>query len=184
MAKLRDYQAKAIAEIFANIRCGMSNNILHLPPGGGKTECAIAVILDCIKNDFPCVVVVRGRELVKNFSHRLDKYKIDHSVYMAGSPRLSARKLIQVASVDTLSARSKYPYADQECLVILDEQHKNYDKVYENYPKAKFIGLSGTPFSDESNRYYHAAVSPIEAYELRDKGVLVDFKIYCPNMVS
>jgi len=184
MARLRPYQQSGIEEIFHHFQSGNHNVILHSATGSGKSEMAAFLAMDCLKNNFPCVFVVRGRELVKNLSERLLKYKINHSVFMSGHPRLNKSKLIQVCSIDTLSARSSFPYSDEEVLLILDEQHKDYTKVFENYKKAFIVGMSGTPFNDKMNQHYHAVVNPIEAYELRDSGVLVPERHYCPHIMD
>lgn len=184
MAQLRNYQQTGIEEIFHHFQSGNNNVILFAAPGAGKSEMGAYLARDCLKNNFPCVFVVRGRELVKNLSQRLSKYQIDHSVYMAGHPRLNKAKLIQVCSIDTLSARSTFPFADQECLLVLDEQHKDYTKIYENYKKGFIVGMSGTPFNDKMNEHYHAVVNPIEAYELRDEGFLVPERHYCPHVMD
>jgi len=164
MVKLRPYQIDAIRQVFMSFKIGETNVILNSPPGSGKTEIATAIIVDCIKNGFPVVFVVRSRELVKNASRRFDRYKIDHSVFMAGSSRLDLSKKVQVCSADTLNARKKYPFNDEECLLVLDEQHKDYSKVIENYPRGFILGLSGTPFNDEMNKYFHRVISPIQSY--------------------
>jgi len=184
MARLRPYQQTGIEEIFHHFQSGNHNIILYSATGSGKSEMAAFLAMDCLKNNFPCVFIVRGRELVKNLSNRLSKYQIDHSVYMAGHPRLDKSKLIQVCSIDTLSSRSNFPYSDEECLLILDEQHRDYTKVFENYKKSFIVGMSGTPFNDKMNQHYHAVVNPIEGYELRDAGVLVHDKHYCPHIMD
>lgn len=181
---LRKYQLDAIDEIFLSFKMHETNVILNSPPGSGKTTIASAIIKDCIKNNFPVVFCVRSRELVKNASRTLDRYKIDHSVFMAGSPRFNKSKLIQVCSADTMNARKDYPFSDKECLLILDEQHKDYSKVIEAYSRGFILGLSGTPYNHEMNKYFHRIITPVEAYELRDQGYLVDFVTYCPNIMD
>lgn len=184
MASLRDYQERGIEEVFHHFQSGNNNVILYAAPGAGKSEMSAYVARDCLKNNFPCVFYVRGRELVKNLSNRLTKYKIDHSVFMSGHPRMDKSKRIQICSIDTASARNEYPFSDVECMLILDEQHKDYEKVYSNYKHAFIMGMSGTPFNEKMNKNYHAIVNPIEAYELRDAGFLVPDKHYCPHIMD
>lgn len=150
--------------------------------GSGKSECAAYLAQEAAKDSLPVVMVVRGRELVKNLSERLDRYGIDHSVFMAGHHRLDKTKLIQICSVDTMKSRGKFPFSERQALVILDEAHKAYDSIYENYPIQYIIGLTATPYADMSN--YEGYVCPIEAYELRDMGALVPEKIYCPHVID
>lgn len=132
---------------------------------------------------FPVVFVVRRRELVKNASRRFTKNGIDHSVYMAGSWQFDGKKLVQVCSADTLTARSKYPYSEGGCLLILDEAHLNYKKVIDQYPNAFIIGATATPFTDHVAEY-EGFVQPIEPYEIRDQGYLVPDKFYCPHVIN
>lgn len=182
--KLRDYQIRSVQEIFDHFHKGNKAVILYAQTGAGKSQIAAYLANDCLKHNFPCVMIVRGRELVKNLSNRLNKYSVPHSVYMAGSNRYDPGKLIQICSVDTLNSRSRFPYADQECLVILDEQHRNYDPIYESYKSAFFLGLSGTPFNTSQNKNYNEVVCPIMGFELRDSGYLVPEITYVPHLVD
>lgn len=178
--KLRDYQEDGVAQIYSEWRT-KRKLILWCNMGGGKSEMAAYIAQDAQK-DIPVLMVVRGRELVKNLSNRLDKYKINHSVFMAGSPRLDKSKNIQIASIDTMISRNEFPFKDRQCIVILDEAHKDYEAIFENYPTQYILGLTATPFSDMS--MYDGYVCPIEPWELRDKGVLVPDKIYCPHVID
>lgn len=179
--KLRDYQSDAINTIYHKWKT-KRRLLLWCTMGGGKTEMASYIVQDAIKDNMPVVMIVRGRELVKNLSQRLDKYKIDHSVFMAGHYKNDARKLVQIASIDTMISRNRFPHSDRQSIVILDEAHKDYKKVYDMYPIQYMLGLTATPFSDMSN--YHDYVCPVEPYELRDIGFLVPEKIYAPHVID
>ncbi len=150
--------------------------------GAGKTTIAAWMIERSLKYKYPTMFVVRGRELVKNASETLDKYKIDHSINMANHWRRDEKKIVQLASMDTLKSRKNYPFLGKNPLIFLDEMHKNYDEIFEMYPDAFIIGMSATPFNDNSN--YFAYVSPIAGYELRDQGFLVPEKVYCPHIMD
>ena len=60
--------------------------------------------------------------------------------------------------------------------------HKDYSIVFEKYPNAIIIGMTGTPFTDMS--MYECFVEPITPQELRDRGYLVPDKIYCPHLMD
>lgn len=143
---------------------------------------AAYIAQDASKDKVPVIMVVRGRPLVNNLSKRLDKYKIDHSVFMAGHHRLDKSKLIQICSVDTMISRDSFPFNDRTAIVILDECHKDYSAIFKNYPTQFILGLSATPFSDMSD--YDDYVCPIEPIELVDKKILVPEVIYCPHVVD
>jgi len=179
--KLRDYQSDAVAQIYSDFK-QYRKILLYMMMGGGKSEVAAYITRDALEDGVPVVMVVRGRELVENLSKRLLKYKIDHSVFMADHYRYDPRKLVQICSIDTMIARKRYPYNDRQCIVIADECHKAYDELHENYKTQFILGLSATPFQEQWN--FDHVIKPIESYELRDSGVLVPDKIFCPNIVD
>jgi superfamily II DNA or RNA helicase len=182
MINLRPYQKQSIAEIDEYFRNGKKRVILRANTGAGKTTIATWMIERSLRYNYPTIFVVRGRLLVSNASETLDKYKIDHSVCMAGHYRYSQKKLVQVCSIDTLKARQNWPFKDQQPLIFLDEMHKDYSDMFEQYPDAFFVGMSGTPYND--NSHYQAVVCPIEGFELRDMGFLVPERIYCPHIID
>lgn len=182
MIKLRDYQNEGVSSLYVKWRT-KKRIIWYGATGSGKGEVISYLAQECLKDGMPVLIMMRGRELVKNISERLDKYKIDHSVYMAGNPRLNKSKLIQVASVDTMHSRGDFIFSDRQCVVILDEQHKDYEKFLEMYPIQYIVGFTGTPFGP-NNHLYHDYMCPIENYELRDSGILVPEKIYCPHVID
>jgi len=178
---LRDYQDDGIASIYHKWRTN-KRIILWAQMGSGKSEMAAYIANDAMKDGMPVVMVVRGRELVKNLSQRLDKYKIDHSVFMAGHHRIDKSKLIQICSLDTMISRNAFPFSDRDCILIADESHKDYKVLFKNYPHQYHLGLTATPFSDMSD--YDDYTQPIEPFELRDQGVLVPDRIYCPHVID
>jgi len=179
--RLRPYQEDAVHLLFSKFKKD-KKIILWAWTGSGKSEVAAYLAQEASRDGLPVVMIVRGRELVKNLSERLDKYKIDHSVFMAGHHRLNKSKMIQVASIDTMKSRETYPFMDRDCLVILDEAHKDYQSVFDSYKTQYILGLTATPFSDMSN--FDDYVVPIEPYELRDMGMLVPEKIFCPHIMD
>jgi len=180
--KLRPYQVQAIDELDSQFSKGSRRGILYCATGSGKTTMASWMIQRAIRYNYPVIFVVRGRLLVQNISETLDKYKIDHSVCMSGHWKFNQEKLVQICSIDTLKARSYWPHKDKEPLIFIDESHFDYSSIFENYPNAFIIGMSGSPFSD--NSMYNFVVKPVDAYEIRDQGYLVPEKIYCPHIVD
>lgn len=180
--KLRPYQELAIAQLDDHFRKGNRRIILWCQTGSGKTTMAAWMIQRALQYDFPVVFVVRGRELVKNASEVLDRYNIPHSINMSGHWRYDQKKIVQVCSIDTLKSRKNYPFTDKEPLIFIDEMHREYKEIYEEYGNAFIVGMSATPFND--NSMYHSYVKPIDGYELRDQGFLVPEKIYCPHVID
>lgn len=178
---LRNYQIDGVEQLYFKWR--VSRRIIWWgATGSGKGEVIAFLAKDCLEDKMPIVIVMRGRELVKNISERLDKYKIPHSVFMAGDLRLDKSKLIQICSVDTMITRDSFPFVDSQAVVLIDEAHKSYDNVFEKYKTQYIVGFTATPFSDMSN--YDDYVNPIQPYELRDIGALVPEKILCPHVID
>lgn len=92
---LRPYQQQTIDQIDQKLREGKKRILMVAPTGAGKTEIMGKMIERSVKHNFPVVFIVRRRELVKNASRRFAKNGIDHSVFMAGSWRFDAKKLVQ-----------------------------------------------------------------------------------------
>lgn len=179
---LRQYQIDAIEQLDQKFREEKRRIVLYCATGGGKTTICAWMVKRALGYSYPVIFVVRGRELVKNASETLDKFKIDHSINMAGHWRYNQSKLAQICSIDTLKSRKNFPFLEKEPLIFIDEAHKDYADIFAYYPNAYIIGLTGTPFTDMSA--YQDYVMPIENYELRDQGFLVPEKIYCPHVID
>lgn len=189
MVQLRDYQQKGKELLYRNIQSGILNNILWLQTGGGKSVLFSDIISDIVKSDSYCVLAVRRRELIKQASANLDKFKIPHGVYMANHHRWKPLEKVQVCSIDTLDARYIYPHSDKKKVaVVIDECHdctprsRKYAKFFNEYPNSPKIGFTATPFTN--NCLWDAIVKPIEAHELRDMGFLVPDRTFVPNIID
>lgn len=182
MIVLRDYQELGVQQIDIEFRKGNKKVLLVASPGAGKTEMAGWMLMRALGYKFPSMFVVRGRDLVNNASKRFDKNGIDHSVFMAGNWRMDDKKLLQVCSIDTMLARKKFIFNDQNVLIFLDEAHLDYSKLTKQYPNAHFIGMTGTPYSDMS--FWDCYVQPREPWQLRDDGHLVPDRVFCPHIID
>lgn len=189
MYNLRDYQEDLIEGIYNNFRSGIKKVIGWAQTGAGKTICFCSITRDSYNMGLPVVIVMRRRKLVDQTSRKLDEFKIPHGVYMANHRRKRPRELVQVCSIDTLSARDMYPHEDKkDKLIILDESHdvtpkgKKYRDLMNRYEGSHMVGFTATPFSD--NSLFQSIVKPIEAHELRDRGYLVPERTWVPNVID
>lgn len=174
--KLRPYQSEAIEIIYSKWR-SKRKLILWMQMGGGKSETASYIVQDCMKDNMPCVLIVRGRELVKNLSERLDKYKIDHSVHMAGHYRFNRSKPIQVCSIDTMMSRNDYPYSDRQCVVILDECFTGDVEILTDNGFVRFDKYSGQKVAQVSNETKRMSfVYPTRIIEKDHDGDIIHLK--------
>ena len=189
MIKLRDYQQQAINDAYQEIKQGNNRNVIKLQTGAGKSVVIKQIIEDFLAHDYNVVIVMRRRTLVNQMSNHLKKWNFAHGVYMASHARYIPRRSVQVCSIDTLNARSKYPHSDKEkTIVIIDEAHdctpsnKSYCRLIEAYKFCKIFGLTATPYSDMS--LWDSITESITGFELMERGFLVPEKTYVPNQID
>ena len=180
---LREYQQQAIDEIYDHFNNGNNRILLYMIMGAGKTNTACKMIYDCMNAGIKVSFIVKRRELIKQTSKVFTSWGISHGVNMANHYMYSPKKLVQLSSVDTLRARKLFPDSD---IIFIDEcQDSNsdtYEEIKEYYKDKKVIGMSGTPFRD--NSYFQAIVNPITAPELVSAGVLTPEKVYAPSTID
>jgi len=186
---LRDYQQQGISEVHEKFQQGLRKVLFALATGGGKTLTFVQLIKNHFDFGLPVVVVVKRRNLVNQTSKVLDNYGIPHGIHMGGHWRKDGSKLVQVCSVDTLSARDIYPHiGNSNTLVIVDESHdarktgKKYNSLFSAYGSCFILGFTATPFGD--NSWFESVVNPIQAYELRDQGYLVPERTFAPATID
>lgn len=143
MQPLRDYQARAVAQVRAQWTAGKRRVLLVSPTGSGKTR--MGEELACA---FRSVVwLAHRRELIRDASERLRAQlgALEVGVIAPGEPS-SPYSRIQVATVQTLLARDLRPEAE---LVVFDEAHhfraNDWSKVSEHYGRALHLLLTATP---------------------------------------
>lgn len=184
MVQLRDYQIRAINQLYDAIRSGNRRLLWVLPTGAGKSSIAAYFVKKCIEKEKRVLFFVHSKELVDQFAERLrNQFHVLSGVIMAGvTPDPS--KLVQVASVQTL-ARRDMPDAD---VVIIDETHRaeanTYKKVMEAYPDAVVVGLTATPYRGDGKglgELFQTIVHPVKIRELIGLGHLVGTKVYVPR---
>lgn len=173
--KLRDYQINLVDKI------KISHNehksvVCYLPTGGGKTESAIALILEYKARGGTILFVVNREPLVEQSLKRMAKYGIDAGVIKCGYP--VEDKPVQIAMIQTWNRRPKLhkPYD----LVIIDECHGAvagiYDSLFAQEHK-KIIGLTATPYTNDKNKKladrFQSIVSEVQTIDLVNRGYLV-----------
>lgn len=165
---LREDQMRVIAKALTN-GCGL----LHVATGGGKSECAAAII-KTLKSE-RCLFLVHTKQLLKQARDRiaLRLGTIEEHIGVIGDGRFDP-KHITVATVQSLTrVRSEAQkrviakYLKTIGLLILDETHhasaKSFYRLLQRIDAPWRFGLSGTPFglADGKGLLVEAAFGPV-----------------------
>jgi superfamily II DNA or RNA helicase len=153
VAKLRDYQARAVHDLRMAVGTGHKTPLLVAPTGSGKTVIAGEIIRRARERFQQVLFLAPRRELVYQVCGRLDRLGLYYGVIMAGEDP-SLLPSIQVASLATLHARAIQRdriYMPQANLVLVDEAHIGIGgkahSIIDHYRSegAVVIGLTATP---------------------------------------
>ena len=153
---LRSYQQKAKQEIFETWD-KVNSVMFQMPTGTGKTRLFTSVIHDINvysiqrKEPVKILIIAHRTELIDQIDENLERYKIAHGIIVGGREK-DYTLPVQVASIQTLT--NVHNIGDAEKLnaqfVIIDEAHHalaaTYKKLWKMYPKAKFLGVTATPW--------------------------------------
>jgi DNA repair protein RadD len=184
MLRLREYQEVNMDGLREGFAAGHRAQMLYLPTGGGKTEIAISMLHHAAELGRRSAMVMDRRVLCDQTSRRLDKYKIDHGVMMAGHWRFHTYKSIQICSAQTLEKRGSFPGLK---LLIVDEAHNTRASVTEfikNHPEVKVVGLSASPFTKGLAGIYSNVVSKTTTKQLVDMGMLAPLRVFIAKEID
>jgi DNA repair protein RadD len=181
---LRPYQDISISALRDGFQRGHRCQMFYLPTGGGKTECAISLLDLAAKKGTRAAMVMDRRVLVDQTSERLNKYKVDHGVAMAGHWRYLPHKTIQICSAQTLEARGSMPDLK---LLIVDEAHcsrKSINEFIKHHESLKVIGLSASPFTKGLGAIYSNVISTTTTNERVENGDLCKLRVFVAKEID
>ena len=146
--QIRDYQARAVAEIAQAMREGCRSLVYSLSTGGGKTVIASELIRRAYGKTRRQLFVVHRRELVRQAFDALTDIlgAGEVGVIAAGWPPCPWA-MTQVSSIQTLIRRlGQMPEFD---VIYFDEVHHaragTWQRVIERWPRCYKVGLTATP---------------------------------------
>ena len=179
---LRPYQEQAIARVRDHYAAGDRRVLLVGPTGFGKTATASALMATAVSRKKRVLFVVHRREIIADTVRRLRAEGLSVGLVLAGESA-DATASIQVASIQTLTARGGAPPAD---LVVWDEAHHvaalTYKALAEQYPRAFHLGLTATPERSDGCGLadsYDALVEATTIAELQHDGYLAHCDAVC-----
>jgi superfamily II DNA or RNA helicase len=205
--ELRDYQIKAVSDIYAAWNSGAINVLIQLSTGGGKTVVLSKILSDCQE---PSIVIAHRVEIVSQISLTLGRYGIRHNIIaQKGAIREIAALHLQelkksyydpqskyvVAGVDTLLRMNpETSWFRQVKLIIQDEAHhvlqKNKwgsaAKLFPNarglYPTATPVRADGYGLGRHADGVIDVMVHGPSMRELIKRGYLTEYRIIsAPN---
>lgn len=196
MLELRDYQIKALNDLFGFFERERGNPLVVLPTGAGKS----LVNAEWIRGVFTLdprarvLCLTHVRELVaQNYAELMGLWPdAPAGIYSAGLGRRDLHARILFASIQSIHRKALQV---QQCdMVIVDEAHlvpRNAETMYGRFlaellainPAMKIIGLTATPFRLDSGqlnegegRVFTALAHETPVRELIDKGYLVPLR--------
>ena len=142
--KLFDYQEDMKERIEKALRLHRSV-MAQMPTGTGKTYLLTAVIDSFVSNNpmEKVWIVAHRRELVSQIDETVRKF---HSYSTTNTSSLLSS--VKAMSIQWLM-RHYDEIEEEPGMIVIDEAHhalaKTYKKMWERFPKAKFLGLTATP---------------------------------------
>lgn len=187
--QIRPYQKEGIDKIFAAWSAGTQSVLFQMPTGTGKTVLFAEIVRRGFKKERKILIVVHRKELVEQIAESLLRRDVPAGIIMAGIPP-SPQQPIQIASIQTLSRRT----ADfTPHLVIIDESHhakaSSYKKLWEEFPQAKFLGVTATPIrmsGDGFDDIFDQLITTMPVRQFIAQGYLAPvrhFVSYLPNLI-
>jgi DNA repair protein RadD len=172
----RPFQHQAHQKLREGALAGHRRQLLMAPTGAGKTYLGLLIVSEALKKGYSALFVCDRKPLIIQTSETADAYGLDHGIIQAKHWRMDLSLPFQIGSVQTLGRRS-WPDVD---LIIIDEAHTQYSTCSEHIPhcRARVIGLSATPFSQNLGRLYTNLVNAATIAELTEQGILVPMRVY------
>ena len=148
---LRGYQIEICERVNGAFE-GHRSVMMQMPTGTGKTVVLASLVRRFLREgaDGSVLIVAHRMELIEQTGAFLNRFGIAYGV-IAGGKRPKEWMPVMVASVQTLSAQlSDLVSLLSPALVVIDEAHhalaKSYQVLWRAWPKAKFLGLTATPY--------------------------------------
>jgi len=183
----RGFQTTAHEQLRQGRRAGHKNQMLMAPTGAGKTYLGLRLAHEALLKGKRVVFVCDRTPLISQTSEAADRFGLSaHGVMQASHWRHAPLLPLQIASVQTIWRRGKWPDAD---LIVIDEAHTQHEawRSHVQTCSASVIGLSATPFSPGLGKLFTNLVNAATMHELTQAGVLVPMRVFTckrTNMVG
>jgi DNA repair protein RadD len=192
---LRDYQRRAIDQLYEWLSKNDGNPVLVLPTGSGKSHIVAALCKEAVQgwSDTRILMMTHVKELVEQNSAKMREHwpNAPMGVYSAG---MRSRDIDQITFASIQSIRSIASRIGHRDLVIIDESHLINNKAQGTYrqvikelrdinPALRVIGLTATPYrlgqgllTDGENALFDDIIESVTIRELVEAGHLAVLK--------
>ena len=161
--------------------------LLQLQTGAGKTVIAGHIAHKLLEIAKRTAFIVHRNELVRQAADTMTDFGLGDEVGLITAKQYRAPwKQIQLATIQTLVRNFKDLLPPD--LIIIDEAHHSraasYEKLWQNYPNAKILGLTATPLRLDGKpfiKYFQHMVQGPSTRHLMDIKRLSPYEIYEPT---
>jgi len=185
----RDYQIKAIKDIYSFFEKGGVHPILQAPTGSGKTFIFTLISKLVTKKNKKVLILTDRAELLQQAGGSLKRIGLESSYIIAGSKIINQSFNCYVAMSQTLRRRVELDYwikfLQSIDLLIIDECHKQeFNYIFESglFDKKHVIGFTATPRRTGKQRQlaldYETIIETISVRELINQEYLVNDDYY------
>lgn len=194
---LRDYQQRAIDQLYAWFEAGNEGNpCLVLPTGAGKSHIIAALVKDALQNwpETRVMMLTHVKELIEQNAEKMRQHwpNAPMGIYSASFGRRCLTEPITFAGIQSVAKRGKeIGHID---LILVDEAHSinhsqtgGYRKLISDLtainPALRVIGLTATPYRlghgmihEGDDVLFNALIEPVSIEELIYRGYLTKLR--------
>ena len=177
--ELRPYQEESIHLLREAFQEGHKRIVLCLPTGAGKTVVFSQMAKLAFEKNTKTLVLTDRTELFKQTIKSLGRVGVPVEEISPDKKTACREGVIFLAMVETLKRRIKKLDWLAPDLIIIDEAHKgNFNKIFEHFPHARFIGATATPVGKHFYEEYTHIVQNIDIPQLVQDGFLSQCRAY------
>lgn len=194
--KLRDYQQRALAELYAWFEAGNKGNpCLQLPTGAGKSHIIAALCKDALQNypETRILMLTHVKELIEQNAEKMLQHwpNAPLGIFSASLRRKDLEEPITFAGIQSIRNRAQeIGHIDlaiiDECHLVSHENEGGYRRLIGELmainPRLRVIGLTATPYRlghgliTDAPALFHALLEPVTIEELVHKKYLATLR--------
>lgn len=187
--KLRDYQTHALDALTTVVRAGCDAPLVVAPTGSGKTTVGGEASRRHLALGGRVLWLAHRQELIEQAAERLESFGLVVGVICGSSSRpRRPHARVQVATPQTLRARSAFGVLPPASMVVFDEAHHyvsaDWNLLAGSYGSSLRLGLTATPERSDGIGLGHLFSQIIEVAsirELTEQGYLVPLRTIAPS---